>query len=132
MTPAVESPQHFFPNAGATALRVEIPCFVRVVPEVEQLAVLLSRRWIDVQFPLFGAKSLHGGVRPVQFAEPLTGGTNPPDVFLTGVLPSVEAWARMNMKLQAAGGPSLGRHFNSVLDCEPRLFLGQRVVPPPE
>jgi hypothetical protein len=65
-------------------------------------------------------------------AEPLTGGSNPPDLYLMGVAPNVEGWATMNMKLQGAGGPSLARHFNTILDCDSRLFMGQRVVPPME
>lgn len=66
-------------------------------------------------------------------ATPTAGSANPPDLFLTGVQGSLEDWASRSVALQTApGGASLGRHFNTILDCSQRLFMGERVVPAPE
>jgi hypothetical protein len=66
-------------------------------------------------------------------ASPLVGSGNAPDLFLMGVQGSQEDWASRSVGLQSApGGASLARHFNTILDCSSRLFLGERVVPVPE
>jgi hypothetical protein len=71
----------------------------------------------------------------VAFAsQPTTGaGPNTRDLYLYGVQGTVEDWAARSIAIQAsAGGPSLSRHFNNVVDCDQALFFGQRVVPKAE
>jgi hypothetical protein len=67
-------------------------------------------------------------------AQPMAGGgPNSADIYLYGVQGSMEDWAVRTTALQgSADGPSLGRHFNAVLDCNQALFFAQRVVPPAE
>ena len=63
---------------------------------------------------------------------PAIGGSDV-DLYLTGVQDTFQDWASVSVGLQQAeGGPSLGRHFNTILDCTQRLFLGERVVPKAE
>ena len=66
----------------------------------------------------------------VYVTTPMTQGPNTPDLFIYGVNENVSAWANKQAAFAASeGGPGLGRHFQSVLDCNSSLWMGQRVVP---
>ncbi|MCZ6860999.1 MAG: hypothetical protein O7I42_12125 [Alphaproteobacteria bacterium] len=62
-------------------------------------------------------------------ATPITSGPNSADLYLFAINESQSAWAAGIAAFQAsAGGPALGRHFNSVLDCDTSLWFSQQVV----
>ena len=67
-------------------------------------------------------------------SQPMYGaGPNTRDLYLYGVQGTMEDWAARMTALQASPeGPSLSRHFNTILDCSQALFFGQPVVPKPE
>ncbi len=87
---------------------------------------------LDHAAQVLGSLGLENGM--LAFAtQPITQGANSPDLFLYTVQGTMEDWASTNMGIQASpGGPSLGRHFNTILDCRQSLFAGQQVVSPPE
>ena len=64
---------------------------------------------------------------------PTVAGPDSPDVFLYGVQGSVTDWAERQAEMRGSpGGPSLGRHFQALLECSQSLWFAQRVVPLPE
>lgn len=71
----------------------------------------------------------------VAFASmPMTGGgPNTRDVYFYGVQGTVEDWAERTVAIQTSeAGASLGRHLNTIFDCDSALFLAQQVIPKPE
>jgi hypothetical protein len=60
--------------------------------------------------------------------DPITGGPNAADVFLVAVSDSVSGWTTFAGGLGTPAGAQLGRHLNSVLECELSLWNGEQVV----
>ena len=89
----------------------------------------------DLRNHLNGVLSTMGDDAP-NFAftvTPITDSPTSPDLFLFSVNDSLTAWAKFYAGVRAnEGGPMLGRHFNSVLDCNLALWDSQRVIAPPE
>lgn len=62
-------------------------------------------------------------------ATPFTSGPNSADLYIFAINENQSAWAAGVTAFQAsAGGPGLGRHFDSVLDCDTALWFSQQVV----
>ena len=64
---------------------------------------------------------------------PITTSSTTPDLFLYGVSDTVTDWANKRAAFAASqAGPSLGRHFQALMECNNSLWMGQQVVPPQE
>lgn len=62
-------------------------------------------------------------------ATPITSSTDSADIYIFAINENQTAWAANVTAFQAsAGGPGLGRHFDSVLDCGTALWFSQQVV----
>ena len=62
---------------------------------------------------------------------PITSGPHSADIYIYGVHDTASAWAARKAALASTDiGQSLGKHVNSVLDCDMALFHGQRIVSP--
>lgn len=64
---------------------------------------------------------------------PITSGPTAADVILFAVNDSVSSWVNFTTAVRSSpAGPSLGRHFQAVADCDLALWNTQRVIAPTE
>jgi hypothetical protein len=64
---------------------------------------------------------------------PITSSPTGPEEILFAVHDSVSSWANFTTAVRSSpAGPSLGRHFQAVLDCDLALWNTQRVITPAE
>lgn len=64
---------------------------------------------------------------------PITGGPNIRDVYVFNLNESASAWSGFIANLVTSeAGQRLGRHFDSVLDCDQSMWGAQRVIDPQE
>jgi hypothetical protein len=60
--------------------------------------------------------------------DPITTGPNSSDLYLLDIHDNATAWTNFQGALTSGAGPALGRHFQSVLDCDQSLWNLQQVV----
>ena len=64
-------------------------------------------------------------------ADPITSGPDTPDLYLFSLNPSVTAWSQLVGEMTTnPAGQMLGRHFNTVLDCNMSMWSGQWMIAP--
>jgi len=62
---------------------------------------------------------------------PITQGPTSADAVLMAASNSVSSWANLTSAVRSSpGGPSLGRHFQAMADCDLALWYSQRVIAP--
>ena len=94
-------------------------------------AAELKDLWGHVRATLGGMEEYKNGV--FYSHTPITSSSTTPDLFLYGVSDTVTDWASKRAAFAASqAGPSLGRHFQAVMECNNSLWMGQRVIPPQE
>ena len=64
-------------------------------------------------------------------ADPITSGPDTPDLYLFSLNPSVTAWSQFVSEMSTnPAGQMLGRHFNTVMDCNMSMWNGQWMIAP--
>lgn len=65
--------------------------------------------------------------------DPITSGPNTPDYYIFSFSPNATAWSEFVRTLVTnPAGQMLGRHFNTVMDCNMSMWTGQWVIRPAE
>lgn len=89
--------------------------------------------WQDLRSHIADVLGSLGGNAPnaMFMMNPITQGPTSADAILLAANDSVSSWAQFTSAVRASpGGPSLGRHFRAVADCDLALWYSQRVIAP--